>query len=236
MKNDFENGEKETINVTQEIFDSFNSFIFSSDTRVLGKLVARTNLFNKVIDVPGDIIECGVFKGSGMFTWLKLREILAPNSFKKVIGFDFFDTDSLLAGLSGIDKERMADLFTDRSFKLDTNYKETLEAMISNAGFNSGSFEIIQGDISKTSYDMVAKRPGLKISLLYIDLDLEQPTYDALCAFWPRMSKGGIVVLDEYAHHQWSESLGVDRFADENNLTIHPLNFSAPTAYIRVQS
>ena len=233
MKNDFANGETETVNTTQEIFDSFNSFIFSSDTKVLGKLVARTNLFNKIIDVPGDIVECGVFKGSGMFTWLKLKEILAPNSFKKVIGFDFFDTDSLLAGLSGVDKERMADLFTSRNFKLDTNYKEILEAMISDAGFSPGSYEVIQGDISKTSYDIVSKRPGLKISFLYMDLDLVEPTYDALCAFWPRVSKGGIVVLDEYAHHQWSETLGVDRFAEENNLEIHTLDFSAPTAYIK---
>ena len=232
MKNDFANGETETVNTTQEIFDSFNSFIFSSDTKVLGKLVARTNLFNKIIDVPGDIVECGVFKGSGMFTWLKLKEILAPNSFKKVIGFDFFDTDSLLAGLSGVDKERMADLFTSRNFKLDTNYKEILEAMIADAGFSPGSYEVIQGDISKTSYDIVSRRPGLKISLLYMDLDLEEPTYDALCAFWPRVSKGGIVVLDEYAHHQWSETLGVDRFAEENNLEIRTLDFNAPTAYI----
>jgi len=232
MKNDFANGETETVNTTQEIFDSFNSFIFSSDTKVLGKLVARTNLFNKIIDVPGDIVECGVFKGSGMFTWLKLKEILAPNSFKKVIGFDFFDTDSLLAGLSGVDKERMADLFTSRNFKLDTNYKEILEAMIADAGFSPGSYEVIQGDISKTSYDIVSRRPGLKISLLYMDLDLEEPTYDALCAFWPRVSKGGIIVLDEYAHHQWSETLGVDRFAEENNLEIRTLDFNAPTAYI----
>ena len=167
-----------------------------------------------------------------MFTWLKLKEILAPNSFKKVIGFDFFDTEQLLATLSGVDKERMADLFTSRNFKLDTNYKKILEAMISDAGFGPGAFELIQGDVSKTSYDMVAKRPGLKISLLYMDLDLEQPTYEALCAFWPRVSKGGIVVLDEYAHHQWSESIGVDRFVSENNLKIHTLDFSAPTAYI----
>ena len=233
MKNDFANGETETVNTTQEIFDSFNSFIFSSDTKVLGKLVARTNLFNMIIDVPGDIIECGVFKGSGMFTWLKLKEILAPNSFKKVIGLDFFDTESLLATLSGIDKERMSDLFSSRDFQLEISYKEVLDAMILEAGFNPGAFELIQGNVVETSYDLVAKRPGLKISMLYMDLDLEHPTYEALCAFWPRISKGGIVVLDEYAHHQWSESLGVDRFVEENNLEIHTLNFNAPTAYIQ---
>lgn len=232
MKNEFSNSEKEVINTSQEIFDSFNNFIFSGDTKVLGKLVARTNLFNRVIDIPGDIVECGVFKGSGLFTWLKLKEILSPNSFKKIIGFDFFDTDSLIKELSGIDKERMSALFENRNFHLDNTYVDTLEQMILDAGFNQGDFELIQGDICKTSHDMVSKRPGFKISLLYMDLDLEKPTYEVLSAFWSRISKGGIVVFDEYAYHQWSETLGVDKFVEENNLQVKTLNFNAPTAYI----
>jgi hypothetical protein len=64
-------------------------------------------------------------------------------------------------------------------------------------------------------------------------MDIEQPTYDALNHFWDRMSTGGIVVFDEYAHHQWSESKGVDRFVKENNLEIKSLNFESPTAYIK---
>jgi hypothetical protein len=64
-------------------------------------------------------------------------------------------------------------------------------------------------------------------------MDIEQPTYDALNNFWERMSVGGIVVFDEYAHHQWSESKAVDRFVKENNLELKSLHFDAPTAYIK---
>ena len=84
--------------------------------------------------------------------------------------------------------------------------------MILDAGFSQGDFELIQGDVCKTTYDVVSKRPGFKISLLYMDLDLEKPTYKSLSALWPRLSKGGIVVFDEYGYHQWSEALGVDKF------------------------
>ena len=66
------------------------------DTKVLGKLVARTLLAEKTRHIPGDIVEVGVFKGSGVLTWLKLKKLLFPNSMKKVIGFDFFDTKSLV--------------------------------------------------------------------------------------------------------------------------------------------
>lgn len=218
---------------SQETYDAFNTFIFSNDTKVLGKLIARSILFNQVISVPGDIVECGVFKGSGIFSWLKLKTILAPNSFKKVIGFDFFNTDELINELSGQDKEAMNELFVSRNFNHTNNYNVILEQILIDAGFTSSDFELISGDVSETSKQFVKDRPGAKISLLYMDVDLEKPTYDTLCALWPKVSKGGIVVLDEYACHQWSESIGVDRFAEEHNLTVEPLDFFAPTAYIK---
>jgi hypothetical protein len=68
--------------------------------------------------------------------------------------------------------------------------------------------------------------------MLYLDLDLEQPTYYALMALWDRISSGGIVVFDEYAYHNWSESIGVDRFFKDKDIKIKSLNFIAPTAYV----
>lgn len=42
------------------------------------------------LELPGDIVEIGVFKGTGIAQLLKLREIFIPSSNKKVIGFDLF--------------------------------------------------------------------------------------------------------------------------------------------------
>ena len=72
----------------------------------------------------------------------------------------------------------------------------------------------------------------MKISLLYLDLDLAQPTYDVLNAAWDRVSRGGIVVFDEYAFHHWSESQGADQFFKDKNVQIKNLNYIAPSAYI----
>jgi hypothetical protein len=228
----FSNNEKEVINISQDIFDNFNKFIFSDDTKIFAKMVARTIFFNEVKDVPGDIVECGVYKGSGLLTWLKLKKTLSPNAFKKIIGFDMFDSESLLNSLSGHDKETMSTLFSSRQFEYK-NYDTVLHKTILDAGFDCSNFELIQGDISKTSEEFVTKRPGFKISLLYLDMDLEKPTYDALLHFWPRISKGGLVIFDEYGYHQWSESKGADKFANENNLEIKMLNYNAPTAFIK---
>lgn len=218
---------------TQQFFDSFNEFIMSSDKKVFNKLVARSLIYNEVKDVPGDIVECGVFKGSGIYTFLKLKRLLNPNSLKRVIGFDFFNTNNLLSNLSGIDKNVMSTLFNGRGFEHKFEFKNELEQKILSDGFTSDDFELIQGDISVTSAKYANENPGFKISLLYIDLDLEVPTYDTLKNLWNNISKGGIIVLDEYAHSKWSESKGVDRFIEEMNLEIKNLNFMCPSAYIK---
>jgi hypothetical protein len=228
-----DNSFKLELGTEQYIYDAFNDFIFSKDTRVLGKLLARNFLFNKVTDVPGDIIECGVFKGSGILTWLKLKKLFIPNAFKKVIGFDFFDTDSLLDSLSGNDRLRMSELFSERNYQHKEAAEQLLHDKILKAGFSKSDYELVKGDICKTSKEFAEFRPGLRISLLYLDLDVDIPTYDTLSAFWDKIAVGGIVAFDEYAVHQWSESNGADRFFKDKNIQIKTTTeYFCPIAYV----
>ena len=223
----------EIVKTSQTLFDNFNGFILSEDTKVFGKLLARTLLMDEVKDVPGDIVECGVFKGTGILTFLKLKKYLNPNSGKKVLGFDFFDTESLINSLSSQDKLAMSTLFEKRNFSHDHNYRNYLESLIQEAGFEDHDYELIAGDISKTMPEYISQKPGLKISLLYLDLDLAQPTYDVLEAAWDRISRGGLIVFDEYAFHHWSESQGADKFFKDKNVQIKNLNYIAPSAFVR---
>ena len=221
----------EIVDVEQKIYDHFNGFILSSDLKVFGKLLARTLLMEKVKDVPGDIVECGVFKGTGLLTFLKLKRYLSPNSGKKVIGFDFFDTNSLISSLEKQDKEAMSVLFNERLFKHDDSFDLYLKKVIETSGFQGHEYDLVKGNVSKTMPKYLETRPGLKISLLYLDLDLEEPTYDVLSCAWDRVSKGGIIVFDEYAFHKWSESKGVDKFFENKNIEVKSLNFITPSAY-----
>jgi len=218
----------------QSLFDNFNSFILSDDRRVFNKLAARTLLYNEVKEIPGDIVECGVFKGTGLYTFLKLKNIFNPNSSKKVIGFDFFNTKELISSINnGIDKEAMEVLFKERHFTHNQSFKDTFRNKLLADGFIDSDFELIEGDISVTSKQFSQDNPGFKISLMYMDLDLEVPTYNTLINLWDNMTKGGIIVFDEYGYHKWSESKGVDKFIEEKNLQIKSLNFMCPTAYIK---
>lgn len=224
----------ELTNHPQTFFDSFNSFIMSDDTRVFNKLIARSILYDMVKDIPGDVVECGVFKGSGFYTFLKLKRIFNPNSSKKVLGFDYFDTEELLKSIKNDhDVDSMNTLFDGRNFKHENDFKGLLEDKLKNDGFNKSEFELIQGDVCETTRTFVKQNPGFKISLLYMDLDLETPTYETLVNLWNSLTVGGIVVFDEYGFHKWSESKGVDRFVTERGIDIKNLNFISPSAYIQ---
>ena len=70
----------------------YDNFLKETNVNRLQKILAKYELFKKIINVPGDICECGVFKGSGIFLWVKLMMIFKPNNNFKVVGFDFFRT------------------------------------------------------------------------------------------------------------------------------------------------
>ena len=63
-----------------KIFDAYNYLVESNDIERLKKIFVRYELFKLSSKVPGDIIECGVFKGTGHIFWLKMLEIFDPNS------------------------------------------------------------------------------------------------------------------------------------------------------------
>lgn len=93
---------------------------------------------------------------------------------------------------------------------------------------------LVEGDVEYSVPEFVKNNPGFRISLLYIDCDLDKPTYYSLKYLWDRILPGGIIVFDEYEYHSFSESNGVDRFLKENNISYNVIstNFLCPTAYI----
>ena len=54
----------------------------------LSKLFARYEIFKMVLNLPGDIVDCGVYRGASLFSWGNLTEIFAPHSQKVVTGLE----------------------------------------------------------------------------------------------------------------------------------------------------
>ena len=178
----------------KEIWDSYNNLLLSDDISRLRKIFARYELFKKTINIPGDIIECGVFKGVSFLFWLKCLKILSPNSSKKVVGFDMF---------SGFPKDlEEAEKISAKKYVKSSEYKGLKPDHLAKKAekiFGKNKFELIKGDVVKTSKKYVSKNYGFKISLLHLDLDTYSGTKASLNEFFPRLSRGGIVILDVHA-------------------------------------
>jgi len=224
---------KSSIHSNQNIYDAFNNFIFSQDRNVFNKLVSKIEFYKMTQHLNGDIVECGVFKGSGMLAWLKLIDLFEPNSLKKCVGFDFFGDEFVDELKNDIDRETMRQVFTrDKNIKQDDVSIEGIRNKILSAGIKENKFELIGGDIGETSFTATKERPGFRISVLNLDLDLEEPTYATLVNLWDNVVSGGVVIFDEYGYHSWSESNAVDRFTREKGLSLKSTIMQAPTAYI----
>src|SRR3954468_23250978 len=75
-----------------DLLDKLEAFPRFSSKRSLARFLCRQELFRKVMDVNGAVVECGVFNGAGLFTWAQLSNIYEPVNYnRKVIGFDTFE-------------------------------------------------------------------------------------------------------------------------------------------------
>ena len=216
-------------------YQNFNNFIFSNDIKIMGKLLHRFQHFLNVKELPGDIVEVGVFKGSGMSSFMKFIEIFCPNSNKKVIGFDIFDvveSENVLKSDKDIDRESMNVIY-DRVNHNDLTL-ESVTSNLTNTKISNDKFILVKGDVEKSIPTFLDENPGFRISYLYIDVDIDRPTYFTLKYLWDRILPGGVIVFDEFEYHKYSESNGVEKFLKEKGIDfdLKSTDWMAPTAFM----
>ncbi len=74
------------------LVDKLESFSRFATKRSLARFIVKQKLFEQILHINGNIVECGVFNGAGLFTWLQLSNILEPvNYTRKIVGFDTFE-------------------------------------------------------------------------------------------------------------------------------------------------
>jgi hypothetical protein len=179
------------------------------------KQFAHYEVFQKVRDLPGDIVECGVYKGASLLTFARFLETFCPGDrTRQALGFDHFRGLADRSEKDGLDS-RVGN--TAEGWN-PSDFRDTLFALVD--AFNKDSFvpqrprvALIDGDVCETAKQYVADHSGMRISLLHLDMDLYAPTLAALEAFWPRILTGGVVLFDEYAIREWpGETEAVETF------------------------
>jgi hypothetical protein len=218
--------------------DAVKLFPVLARRQLLKRFLAHTEFFKMTLDIPGDIVELGVFRGLGLMTWANLLECYCiGDRTKRVIGFDNwvgFKKFSEEDGEEDSASQKVIDGFSPANYK-----QELLDAI---SIFDKDRFIpwkkrvlLVDGDIEDSAPLFIEENPGIRLSLVHFDCDLYAPTKAALDAFWPRLSRGGIFMFDEYAMPDWpGETKAVDEFlADKPNIKIKKLRWTnAPAGYL----
>ncbi len=203
----------------------------------LKRFLAHYELFRMVVDLPGDILELGVFRGASLMSWANFMEIRCMGDRqRRVFGFDNF------AGFTAIEEKdgavsKQVDKVTG-GFD-PSGYEEMLRDAIDI--YDSDRFipykarvSLIKGDVEKTIPAFVAENPGIRLSLVHFDVDLYRPTLVALQHLWPLVVRGGVVAFDEYGIPPWEgESKAVDEFFASQKIELRRFTWSSnPGAYL----
>jgi len=219
----------ELINKSPKEFIADSPSVFS--TRVgVQSLITRYELYKLILDVPGDIIELGVYQGNS-FTWLaQLSVILEPHAInRRLIGFDTF------SGFASIDKKADPSDISNKNF-CDTDYDLINEALsnidITRPVNKIKRFELIKGNIEDTLPEYIANSPWMTVAMLILDTDLYIPTKVGLENILKIMPKGGVLVFDEYNYQNFpGETQAIRETLNLNNLAVKKFNYESCTAY-----
>jgi O-methyltransferase len=149
-------------------------------------------LIHQIKKVPGDILEVGTWRGgtAGIFTQLLPDKLVyLADTFKGVV------------------KASEWEHYKDKA------HADTSEDLVRNFltdDLGVSNFKILNGIFPEDTGKAVEKKT---LSLVYLDVDVYQSTKDAFHYVWKSITKGGMVVFDDYGMVSACE--GISKFVNE---------------------
>ena len=232
--------EREYVKILSELRDAASKEYIAdapmcfSNRVAVQSLITRYELYKMILDVPGDIIECGVYKGNSFAFLAHLSVLLEPFAInRRLIGFDTFE------GFASIDSKKDPRDITGENFS-DTSkdlLQQSLDALDTLRPVNRiPRFTLVKGDIVETVPRFVDSHPWMTCAMLILDTDLYAPTKVALNKVLPLMPKGGVIVFDEYNYQNFpGETQALREVLSMNSLRVRKLAYESCTAYAVIE-
>jgi len=172
--------------------------------------------------IEGDIIEIGVWAGGGVLSMIKTlekyndtnRQVHLYDTFEGMTQPDDIDTD-----YQGNSAKNLMDSnpdFWKCACDIDT-VKSNIEK---NTDYPKGNIKYHKGDILKNKFI-----PD-KIALLRLDTDWYESTKHELETFFPKVVKGGIVIVDDYGHFNGAKKAVNEFLLQHPELKIYQIDYT----------
>jgi hypothetical protein len=198
----------------------------------LKRFLSMYEIFKLALPIKGSVVECGVYQGFSLMAWAKLSTILEPeNLTRRIYGFDTFE------GFRSITDKDANPLAVHQEGDFDTASFEELQVLIKEYDRDRflghmNKVQLVKGDVVKTIPQFISENQHLLVSLLFIDLDLYEPTKVAIENFLPRMPKGAIIAFDDLDNPMWpGEALGLLETVGIRKLQLRRLEWDPYISY-----
>lgn len=196
------------------IYNACKDFSTSSPERIYAYYSAVEYIVKS--GIPGDFAECGVFRGGSSMA-LALTLLKMQDTSRKLYLYDTY---------AGMPKPTEKDKDIHRDYKLafktwekglKDGYNEWRYAPLEEAkknmfstGYPQENMIFVKGKVEDTIPGTIPS----KIAILMLDTDFYESTYHELKHLFPILSKGGILIFDDYG--SWTgEKEAADRYFSE---------------------
>ncbi len=212
-------------NSAPNVIEFENQFMLTSDPSRLGKILAHYKLYENIKNLPGAIVECGVFKGNSLIQFATFRHLFEPAHARKIIGFDTFGK---IPQTNFEEDKKYLDKFIKVSGGQPISQTD-LYKIFELKGIKN--IELVSGDILKTVPKYLKDNPHLKIALLHIDTDIYEPAKIILETLYDRVVRGGIIAFDDYGTFP-GETKAADDFFKDKKVKIEKFPWSHIPSFI----
>lgn len=170
--------------------------------------------------IEGDIVECGVWKGGSMMA--VADTLLGLNSTdRNLYLFDTFEgmpppteNDVDIGGasaqilLDNSDKEKDVSVWCNAAIDI-------VKDALGSTGYPDEKMHFIKGLVEETIPEFIPE----KIAILRLDTDWYESTKHEMEHLFPRLSRGGVLIIDDYGHWQGARK-AVDEYLENNKIRI----------------
>lgn len=201
-----------------EMYERYKRFTLTSIERmyVLYKAVEYISLNG----IPGDLVECGVYRGGSVMLMASTLLALGDDQ-RRIFLYDTYegmteptDKDVNVEGVSATTKWRQT-LSPDGTSSWCASSLDEVKRNLAMTGIPEDRLEFVKG---KIEYTLPEYAPHT-VALLRLDTDFYESTYHELSCLYPRLSRGGVLIIDDYGHWKGSKE-AADTYIRESRLPI----------------
>jgi hypothetical protein len=169
-------------------------------------------------DVPGAVVECGVWKGGSMMA-AALTLLRLGASDRDLYLFDTFQGmppptgEDVFSAYDGYSPMRHWRRRANRSVPAESTWhyvpaQEVRDNLLS-TGYPAERIHLVEGRVEDT---LPGGAPD-RVALLRLDTDWYESTRHELEQLYPRLSPGGVLIVDDYGHYEGARR-AVDEYFD----------------------